>query len=143
MGRLVINDPRTPAWVAERIGGCAPRVDNSMAWEVDGELTAGVYFDGYTGHNIFAHIATEVPLPIGLLHAVAGYVYQQLGLRRMTFMVAADNDPCLDLVASFGAEYEGSMIDACGEGRDAMMFALWTDAPFVRRLLRRQEKHDG
>ena len=138
MGRLLVNDERTPKWVASHFGESdAPSVDNSLGWEEDGQIVAGVFFDGFTKNNIFAHIAASDRIPVALLRAVATYVYRQLGLSRMTFMVPSDNMKAIQLVVRMGAGLEATLQDAHGPGRHALLFVLWAGADFPQRMLAR------
>jgi hypothetical protein len=133
---LVMASPQTTAqWVAARCGSTAPTVDAAIGFVEDGQMTAAVYFDCFTGRNIFAHIASDrAVMPRSLLSAVAVYVYFQLGLDRMTFAVDASNRAAVRLVESFGAVLEGSLRGA-GAQSDLLVFALWRDARFTKLLL--------
>jgi hypothetical protein len=130
-------------WVAAQSGNYAPTVDAAIGIEKDGELVAGVYFDCLTTNNIFAHIAnTAELLPIGLLRAVATYVYVDLGIQRMTFVVSAGNEAVCNLVIRMGGWIEGVMRKADGE-HDCYLFALWVNEPFVQRVLKQSEESHG
>lgn len=128
-------------WVAAQSGVGAPTVDAAIGYEVDGQLRAGVYFDCLTGSNVFAHIAAStMTLPPDLLIAVAQYAFRQLGLRRMTFAVAADNTRTIDFVRGMGAPMEALLRHAAGQS-DLLLFVLWADSPFPQRLLTRGTRH--
>lgn len=138
---LVLESPQDVAdWVAAQSGNIAPSVDAAIGFSHEGDLLAGVYFDGMSENNIFAHIASHANnLPRSLLMATAGYVYQQLGLERMTFMVPSDNFPTLRLVERMGADKEATLTRACGDA-DLNLYVLWRDAPFARLVLDMLEK---
>ncbi|MGL4651544.1 MAG: hypothetical protein ACRC1H_19210, partial [Caldilineaceae bacterium] len=124
-------------------GNEAPTVDAAIGIEVDGALQAGVYFDGYTENNIFAHIASSMhTLPRSLLRAVAVYVFEQLKLSRMTFAVSSGNHAAVLLVTRMGAGLEAMLRGACG-AHNLNLYTLWADAPFARRILEMSETDHG
>lgn len=141
---LVYDDPQRVAdWVAAQSGAEAPTVDAAIGVESDGVLQAGVYFDGCTENNIFAHIASRMhTLPRSLLHAVAVYVFEQMRLTRMTFAVSSGNHEAVSLVTSMGAGLEAMLRGACGN-HNLNLYTLWADAPFTRRILELSETQHG
>lgn len=142
---LVFDEPQRVAnWVAAQCGNDAPTVDAAIGFEKDGELRAGVYFDGMTDNNIFAHIASvAATLPKSLLAAVAVYVFTQLKLDRMTFAVASKNYAAGRLVRDMGATLEARLQDACGHGNDLNLYRLRADDEFSRRMLAQAELDHG
>ena len=133
---LIVDQPQLVAdWVASRLGETAPTVDSAIGYESDGELRAGVYFDGLSGGNIFCHIAsTTEMLPVGLLCAVAAYMFQQLKLSRATFPVDAGNEKVRTMLKGMGAEHEATLRGVY-EDRDMLLYTLRGSDPYPRRLL--------
>jgi hypothetical protein len=130
------RDVEVADWVASRWGSPAPAVNAALGFERDGELVAGVYFDGLTDNNIFAHIACADSMPIQLLRAVAQYVYEDIGLGRMTFAVSAGNPKAITFVEALGARQEAQLHRACGD-HDLLLFVLWRNDPVAQRMLSR------
>lgn len=132
------QDKRVTDWVAKQLGhaeGCPAYAAIGYADTDDGDLVAGVFFDGVSGTNVFAHIASAAEaLPVALLSAVASYVFVQLKARRMTFMVNDDNLRCLRFVSHLGAELEGRFRQG-HPGGDTLIYVLWAGTGFHRRLL--------
>lgn len=130
------QDERVSAWVAERSGVReASLAYASIGVEHDGELVAGVYFDGATNTNVFTHIASDVrPVPLELLIATCNYAYKQVGAKRMTFMVRDDNVLCRTFVEKMGAHLE-SVIRHGHEAGDVLLYVLWANDDFPRRLM--------
>lgn len=136
------RDKEVTDWVAKRLGypDGVPAY-SAIGYERNGGLCAGVYFDGATETNIFAHIATDGSmLPVELLGAVAAYAFHQCRANRMTFMVADNNFKCLALVQSLGAVLEGRIHGGHRTG-DVLLFALWSDCSFHQKLLARGKVH--
>lgn len=130
------QDERVTTWVAARMGQAEPPpAYASIGYERNGELVAGVYFDGMSETNIFAHIASDgSPLPQDLLTAVCVFAYETLDCRRMTFMVYDSNQPVIRFINALGAEYEARLKWAHAGG-DVLIYVLWRDGSFYRRLL--------
>lgn len=134
------QDERVSAWVAARSGERESALAYaSIGVERDGELVAGVYFEGATDTNVFAHIASAVqPVPIELLIASFNYAYSQLGAKRMTFMVQDDNRRCLEFVEKMGAHLEAELHQAHATG-SILLYVLWATDDFPRRVMARRE----
>ena len=134
MGALVYGqDERVVEWVAAQCGDDPPPPTAAIGYERNGELVAGIYFDGCSDNNVFAHIASTGLLPRELLQAAMTYAYRQLELERVTLMVHDDNEPCIDLCLGLGAELEGVM-ERARKGGDILLFVLWNTNRFWRRL---------
>lgn len=135
------QDERVTRWVAQQCGeDCPPPAYASIGYERNGDLVAGVFFDGRTETNLFAHIASSSSLiPSAFLYAVARFAYGHLGVRRMTFMVKDDNLACVRMVMSMGAYREAVLVQGHAKG-DTLLFALWDDCDLYRRLC---EKFDA
>lgn len=138
---LVYGYPQLVAdWVAAQLGDAAPSVDAAIGYVSDGRLKAGVYFDGFTGNNIFAHIASEGPPPKSLLAATAAYAFEQLKLSRMTFAIPEHNGLARNFVERMGCTEECRLMGACGDMGDLVMYDIWRDSPFIVRLLAHRGK---
>lgn len=137
---IVYHQPQRVAdWVAAQRGEEAPVVSHALGYEHDGILRAGVYLDCMTENNIFAHIASNAPMfPRSLLLAVGAYVYDTLGIDRMTFAVPANMAELHEFVAAMGAEKEATLSKAAGI-HDLDLYVLWRDSPYVRRMLYRED----
>jgi hypothetical protein len=129
------QDDRVTAWVAGQEGNVVPPpAYASIGYERGGKLVAGVFFDGVTETNVFAHIAsTSHVLPRSLLTATCEYAYGQCGAQRLTLMIRDDNRRCIDMVLGMGAKLE-CVITYGHESGDVLLFVLWKDAKFVERL---------
>ena len=129
------QDERVTRWVAQQCGeDCPPPAYASIGYERNGDLVAGVFFDGRTETNLFAHIASSSTLiPPEFLYAVARFAYEHLGVRRMTFMVKDSNIPCVRMVQGMGAICEAVLEHGHANG-DTLLFVLWSDCSLYRRL---------
>ena len=86
-------------------------------WADDDTLVGAVAFHHCNEVNCFADIAL---LPgvwaRGLLRASLWYAFEQLKLRRLTFVVAASNLQSIGLVEKLGAYREATLQDGCLTG---------------------------
>jgi len=130
------QDERVTSWVSNQLGYVdPPPAYTAIGFERGGELVGGVYFDGMSETNVFAHIASSATvMPTALLAGVCHYIFALLGKKRMTFMVYDDNYKCLALVRGLGATLEGRLKGGHASG-DVLLFAFWSDAPFYQRLI--------
>lgn len=127
-GRLVLDeDARICAWLDAQMGYQTPSpVKASIGYEIDGELVTGVVFDNVTDNNVFAHIANTRRRGISweLLGACYAFMFGQLGLERVTFLVREDNERCLRMVQKMGAQFEARLARAC-KTCDQLIYVLW------------------
>lgn len=142
MQRVVIGeDERVSLWLARALGDDSPNptVTPSIGIERDGFLVAAACFDAMEPNNLYAHIASAVfPVPPALLREVARYAYQQCGVERLTFRIDEHNTPCVRFVEKMGAKLEARLARAHGD-RDTLLYVLWKDEDFLRRLAEKQE----
>lgn len=143
--RLVVDDrARVGAWVAARVGRCAAWGGFSALGWLDapgGELVAGVVVEGMTSTNAFMHVAFagRYALKRGLLWATFDYVFNQLGLERVTGLVDAGNAEALRFDRHLG--FEPEFVIPRGNGGDVVQLVMWRDR--CRWIKRPLEVSDG
>lgn len=97
--------------------------------ERDGQLIAGVVYDGFLGPSINMHVAA-LPgsrwLNREFLHACFAYPFVQLGCRRITGLVASTNAAALKFDFGLGFEYETLLKDAV-PGGDLLILVMWKE----------------
>lgn len=130
-GRRLILDQhlRVISWVAPRIGhsveALVPGI--GIGLEKNGELVAGVVYHNITATNVDAHMAS-----VGgrhwankeLLLTAFAYPFLQLGVRRMTGFVRADNADARRLDEHLGFVQEGVLRRAGGDGCDIIVYGM-------------------
>jgi hypothetical protein len=133
---IVVDQPQRVAdWVGYQMGTPAPTIDAAIGYESCGQLRAGVYFDAMSESNINCHIASTTDmLPHTLIRAVAQYCFSQVGLKRITFPIPADNIVTIKFVRDMGAQLECVMAEAAGD-YDLYLFVLWRGDPYPQRML--------
>lgn len=129
--RLIFDDKeRVGSWVAERVGFFSPWGGYyAMGAELNGELVSGVVVQSWTSTNAVAHLAVSKPTKTmsELFDHTIAYVFGQLGLRRLTAFVDADNEKSLKLTDHLGFVDEAVMKAAGDGGVDIHVRVLWPE----------------
>lgn len=96
--------------------------------EKDGRMVAGVIYEGYTGHNIFMHVAAEPGgkwLTKGFLRAGFSYPFEQLKVDRVTGWVEASNAQARRFDEHLGFAPEAVLKGAATDGGDVIIYTMW------------------
>lgn len=116
-------------WVAERGGGRAfPGSCTALGWaDETGRLKGGLVFHNCNGAQVEVNIALEDGVfPKKLLETGLKYVFSQLQVKRLTFLVKAINIPSQNLVRRLGAVHEATLRDADISG-NMLIYALFPE----------------
>lgn len=104
------KEQRLLPWAQERIGCTFRRDAYTIGLEKDGELVAVVVFDGFSACDCNVHVASDGTghwLTREFLVCVFAYPFIQLGLRRVTGLIAAKNQAALRFNRKLGFTQEG------------------------------------
>src|SRR3990167_11046547 len=90
---MLFSGPGVVEWVESQLAAQYAANAVGIGWRRRGRFVAGLVFEGYNGANIFVHIAKlrGEPMPVDLIAAMFDYPFRQLGLRRMSAMIADRN----------------------------------------------------
>lgn len=124
---IVINDPRAGEWVREKI----PKVQcwvpgfKSLAAVENGQIVGAVVYDAFTPYECCIHVRLDKPgcKDYDVLKQVFAYPFEQLGLKRLTGLVAASNDKGRQLCVELGFHLEGCKASALGD-EDELVYGL-------------------
>lgn len=125
---LTGHDNVVGPWVASRVGTVwSPERSTTIGlFSVHTGLLAGVIYEGFNGANIGAHIASvpgkDWPTQ-GFLRFIFHYPFEQLGVKRITGLVASSNKQAVEFNLRLGFELEATLKDAHPEG-DLLMFVM-------------------
>jgi RimJ/RimL family protein N-acetyltransferase len=130
MSQIIYDPQRVWQFVNDRAG--APRVDGmqGIGLERDGELIAGVLYEGFTGHNIWMHVAAEPGgrwLNRAYLKTCFAYPFLQLGCRRISGWVEASNLEARRFDEHLGFRSEAALEGAARDGGDVIVYVMWRD----------------
>lgn len=129
MARNLVLDPaRVFAFVSERVALQPIGGVRGIGLEQDGRLVAGVLYEGYTGNNIWMHVAAEPGsywATREFLGAVFNYPFVQLKLDRVSGYVEASNLAARRLNERLGFKREAVLERAARDGGDVILYVLW------------------
>lgn len=93
----------------------------------DGEIVAGVVYQGHNGPNVLMHFAlggSRHLLTPAFVCAAFLYPFQVLHCRRITGLVRTDNLGAQQLDENLGFVREGVMREGAGDGSDFIMYGM-------------------
>ena len=128
--RIVSNAVRVFHYVNSKMPFHLSEGLKGLGLEKDGELVAGVLYEGYNGHNVWMHVAAEDDghwLNRAFLRACFEYPFVQLGLKRVSGLVAASNVQARRFDEHLGFQVEGVLKGAAHDGSDAIAYVMWRD----------------
>lgn len=98
-----------------------------LGLERDGELVAGVIYEGYNGFNVWMHVAA-VPgrswLNRGYLRYCFEYPFIELGCRRVSGYVEARNQDARRFDEHLGFRQEAVLSGAASDGGDVILYVM-------------------
>ena len=121
---------RVGEWIAKEVEQTASWGDfYAMGVEWDGELAAGILFNGFNGSNATCHFAVRRSGKhfIDLLIHSYRYAFEQCKLNRLTCMVEDSNKASLRLTERIGFQPEFVMPKGGSDGQDLHIRVLWPD----------------
>ena len=95
----------------------------SIGLEKDGEIVAGVIYDGWNKKSIVCHIAATESLTATFLAKVFDYSFRQLQVHKMIATVSSKNFKSIRLVTHMGFKEEAKIKDAHPLG-DIVIFTM-------------------
>ena len=100
----------------------------ALGIERDGELVAGVIYEGFSKHNVWMHVAA-VPgsgwLNRSTLKLFFTYPFDQMGVRRVSAYVYASNTAACRFDEHLGFKREATLTGAAPDGGDVIIYAMW------------------
>lgn len=128
MKRLVWDEPeRVARFVASRVDAEDFARFAAIGLERDGDLVAGVVFDGRFGGNVLMHVASDGSrhwATPAFIAAVFRYPFLQERCHRVTGLVRADNLDAQRLDEHLGFRREGLLRSACADGTDLIIYGM-------------------
>lgn len=121
---MIVTDGRVARFVAQACGTTIVPPFTMMGIERDGEIVAGVVFNGFTRHDIAVTVAGG-PFALGFIRAVGRYVFEQLGCLRIT--IVTEQEKVIDIARRLGAQTEGRLRDHFGKDRDGIVLGILRD----------------
>lgn len=129
---------RVAAWVANRTDADPRMAKVAIGWLRDDDLTAGVFYDYFTGKSITATIAVAngAVMTKEFLFEIFKYPFVTLGVWKLIAYVAESNYKSQTLVEKMGFVKESSIADYYSDG-DLFIYTM------TRQQCRFLEKNHG
>lgn len=117
------------AFVRSRLGGLR-RSDGMTAIGLrrDGELIAGVVYEGFNGRNVWMHVAAEPGarwLVRDYLRACFEYPFNVCGCDRVSGHVDDSNEAAKRFDEHLGFKQEARLKGAAPDGGDVILYVMW------------------
>lgn len=112
-------------WVCEKAGGNWTHLCSAIGQEYNGELIAGIMFDGYTGASISMHSRCDDPKHVSrkFFWMIFDYPFNQLKVNRVTGIVSTANTKAKEIDEKLGWIYETTLSDYFPDG-DALIYIM-------------------
>lgn len=128
MTKRIISDPaRVFAFCKERMPVSMVAGMKGLGLEEDGELIAGVLYEGYNRHNVWAHVAAEPGkswLNRDYLRYCFYYPFEELGCTRISGYVEASNAQARRFDEHLGFRQEAVLEGAASDGGDVILYVM-------------------
>lgn len=135
MMRIVDNESeRVGKWACSKAGGVFSLADSvAIGLERDGELTAAVVFNNWTGRSICMHVYSEGKhwLNREFLWFVFYYPFEQLKVKKIVAQVSSANEAALKFDSHLGFIHEATVKDAAKDGDMLLLTMTREQCPWL------------
>ena len=127
MDRLVLSASRVLDFVQKHMPLNAVAGMQGIGLERNGELIAGVLFEGNNGRNVWMHAAANKGRVWATRMFVAtcfGYAFTQCGVSRVSAYIEDHNVPSKRFVEHLGFQKEAVLPGAASDGGDILIYRM-------------------
>lgn len=127
---IVYDLDRVHAFVQERTPISMVSGSRAIGLERDGELVAGVIYEGFNGRNVWMHVAAEPSkrwMTKSYLRACFRYPFVQLGCDRVSGYVEGWNEAARKFDEHLGFRPEAVLRGAASDGGDVILYVMWRE----------------
>lgn len=128
--RLISNPARVFAFVSQYMPMAMVAGMKGIGLEKDGELIAGVLYEGFNGQNVWAHLAGKPGkrwMNRQFLWYGFHYPFNEMGVKRISGYVNASNTEARRLNEHFGYQEEARLKGAAPDGGDVILYVMWRE----------------
>lgn len=134
--RIISDLPRVLAFVRTQMPMAYVENMKSLGLERDGELVAGVLYEGYNGPNVWMHVAA-VPgrrwMNRDYLWYCFHYPFNEMNVQRISGYVNANNEQARKFDEHLGFKVEATLSGAAPDGGDVLIYVMRReDCRFLR-----------
>lgn len=138
MGTKIISNPaRVLAFVNQYQPLAAMAGMKGLGLERNGELIAGVVYEGYNKYNVWMHVAAQPGarwMTREYLWYCFHYPFVELGVQRVSGYVEASNHAARRFDEHLGFKEEARLAGAASDGGDVISYVMWRDqCRFLRK----------
>lgn len=127
MATRIISDPgRVFAFVRQFAPITMVAGNKGLGLERDGELVAGVVYEGYNGVNVWMHVAIApgTLLTRDYIRYCFQYPFDELGCKRVSGYVEASNTAARRFDEHIGFKQEAVLKGAATDGGDVILYVM-------------------
>ena len=123
---LIAALPRVATWVANQCQADPRSASAAIGWLRDDDLTAGIYYEDFTGASITATIAMApgAVMPKDFLWTIFDYPFNQLGCDKMVALIADNNWKSKNLVEKMGFTKEAEVANYYPAGEALTIYTI-------------------
>lgn len=96
----------------------------AIGLERDGELVAGVIYEGFNGHNVWMHVAIPGRITPAYLRYCFHYPFIELDCKRVSGYVEASNTRARRFDEHLGFQQEATLRGAASDGGDVILYRM-------------------
>lgn len=126
--KIISNPSLVWEFVHKRTGTPAVAGMKGLGLERDGRLIAGVLYEGFTGHNIWMHVAAEPGsrwMTREYLRYCFYYPFVECGVDRVSGWVEESNKEAQRFDEHLGFREEARLKGAARDGGDVILYVMW------------------
>lgn len=124
--RIISNPARVFSFVKEFAPITMVAGSKGLGLERDGELVAGVVYEGYNGVNVWMHVAIApgARLTRDYIRYCFHYPFIELGCKRVSGYVEANNSAARRFDEHIGFKQEAVLKGAATDGGDVILYVM-------------------
>jgi hypothetical protein len=127
MTTQIVSDPaRVWAYCSQYIPIPVVSGMKGLGLERDGEMIAGVIYEGFNGTNVWMHVATTPgkKWTMEYLRYCFYYPFEELGCKRVSGYVEASNEAARRFDEHLGFQQEAVLKGAATDGGDVILYVM-------------------
>ena len=127
MNQIISNTARVYDFVRQYVPVSIVAGSQALGLEKDGELVAGVIYEGFNGHNVWMHVAGAPGkrwMTKLYLQTCFHYPFVTLGCSRISGYVEARNEVALAFDEHLGFKREAVLKGAASDGGDVVLLVM-------------------
>lgn len=138
---MIVQGQEVGEWVTEKSGGHWTHLCTAIGEVKNGELVAGVVYDGFTHSSISMHSRIDNPKLVSreFYWAIFDYPFNQLKVNRITGIVKTSNKKAIQLNEKLNFKRE-ALLRNYFPNDDAIIYVLWPQDCRFLKLGKRYEK---